>query len=73
MEADPVLAVMFARQEKELGCKYCIRLFVDSPVQIGRSEINQYVCPSSNQVSINNRQTPEHKGVVLDGRLVLGR
>jgi len=30
-------------------------------------------CPSCIQVSINNRQTPEHKGVVLTGRLVLGR
>ncbi len=30
-------------------------------------------CPSCVQVSMNNRQTPEHKGVVLTGRLVLGR
>ena len=30
-------------------------------------------CPSCIQVSINNRQTPETKGVVLTGRLVLGR
>jgi DEAD/DEAH box helicase domain-containing protein len=30
-------------------------------------------CPSCIQVSINNRQTPEHKGVILTGRLVLGR
>ncbi len=30
-------------------------------------------CPSCIQVSMNNGQTPEHKGVVLTGRLVLGR
>jgi DEAD/DEAH box helicase domain-containing protein len=29
-------------------------------------------CPSCVQVPINNRQTPERKGVVLTGRLVLG-
>jgi DEAD/DEAH box helicase domain-containing protein len=29
-------------------------------------------CPSCIQVSMNNRQTSEHKGVVLTGRLVLG-
>ena len=37
----------------------------DCPCEYGRS--------SCIQISKNNRQTPEHKGVVLTGRLVLGR
>jgi hypothetical protein len=30
-------------------------------------------CPKRRQVSIDNRQTLEHKGVILTGRLVLGK